>query len=252
MEGSAALPGLRPGLGPTWIFRLLRLALGTCRSVAGVALGGRREAGLCAWARRSASALGLDIRVAKPLPEGGALVVANHLSWVDPLVVMTLRPSLPLAKADVKDYPLVGWMVRRAGIRFVRREEAGDRARALLQMRADLAQGRTILLFPEGTTTQGNGLAPLYRGGLGLAWRMGLPVLPLRLSSPDAAYPWVGDATLGPHLLGLLRAHVTRVVVEPGPRLDPANFPTLAAWLHAVEAALSPGATPFPCNPTSC
>lgn len=192
------------------------------------------------WSRGILSALGVELSLAAPLPDGGRLILANHLSWLDPLVLMALRSSLPLAKEEVAAYPGLGPMARRAGLRFVRREDPNDRVRALRQIRSDWAAGKDILLFPEGTTTDGSSLAPLHRGGHGLAWHLGIPVRVVRLSSPDAHYPWLGDASLGPHLRGLIEAPRTRLRVEPGPLFHPSDFPTCAGWLEAIRAALSP------------
>lgn len=192
------------------------------------------------WSRKVLEALRVELTVASPLPAEGRLLLANHLSWLDPLVLMALRPCLPLAKAEVASYPGLGPMARRAGLRFVRREDPGDRVRALRRFGSDWAEGRNLLLFPEGTTTDGSRLAPLHRGGPGLAWRLGIPVLAVRLSSPDAHYPWLGEASLAPHLRGILQAPRTRLRVEPRGLLLPHDFPTRAAWLEAIRAALAP------------
>ncbi len=192
------------------------------------------------WSRRTLQGLGVQVTVEGTLAPAAPLLLANHLSWIDPLVVLSLQSCLPLAKAEVGAYPVIGPLARWAGLRFVRRECAADRFRALRQVRADLSAGRRVLLFPEGTTTDGTSLAPLHRGGPGLAWRLGIPVQPIRLDSPDPQYPWLGEASLGPHLTARLRAPSTPVRVQLRPVLDPAHHPTRAAWLDAVHAALAP------------
>ena len=97
------------------------------------------------------------------MPGGAPIWVANHLSWLDPLVLLSLRPSLVLAKAEVAEYPFIGALAQRHGLRFVRRESLASRAAALRGLSEVMESGDPILLFPEGTTTQGSGLAPLYR-----------------------------------------------------------------------------------------
>jgi 1-acyl-sn-glycerol-3-phosphate acyltransferase len=194
------------------------------------------------WARNLLPRLGVEVTLTAPIPEGGLLWVSNHLSWVDPLIFMGFRPSGALAKAEVAGYPLIGAGALKAGLRFVHRDSLFSRARALRGLRADLRDGLPFLLFPEGTTTAGGTLAPLREGGLRMAYRLGIPVLPFRLEGADAHYPWVGDATLLPHLKALARARRTRVGVHPGRVLDPAAFPDETAFVAAIRAHLSPSA----------
>lgn len=194
------------------------------------------------WSSQVMSCLRIRMTLASPLPAGGQLWVANHLSWVDPLLLMSLRPCRVMAKAEVGDWPVIGGGARRIGLRFVKRECLFSRARALRALQGDLKAGEAFLVFPEGTTTHGDRLAPLYEGSLRLAYRRGVPVLPLRLASEDAHYPWVGDDPLLPHLLTLAWKRSTRVSVHPGPVLEPAHFPDEAAWMHAIRTHLEPPA----------
>ncbi|BDU72992.1 lysophospholipid acyltransferase family protein [Mesoterricola silvestris] len=191
------------------------------------------------WARRILHRLGVEARLASPVPEGGQLWVSNHLSWLDPVVFLSLRPSGALAKAEVAAYPLIGTGARKAGLRFVVRDDPFSRAAALKTLRRDLRGGLPFLLFPEGTTTTGEALAPLREGGIRMAYRLGIPVLPFHLGGADAQYPWVGDASLLPHLRGLARARRTRVSVYPGPVLDPAAFPDEARFVAAIRSHLT-------------
>jgi 1-acyl-sn-glycerol-3-phosphate acyltransferase len=195
---------------------------------------------LASWARRVLSALNVEVRLASPLPLGGQLWVCNHLSWLDPLVCLQLRPSPSLAKAEVAEYPLIGSTMRRLGLRFVRRKQPISRAAILARLAADLRKGEELLLFPEGTTTRGTSLAPLYEGSVRAAYRMGIPVLPLRLFSREAHYPWTGDESLLPHLMGLAKARRTSVLIQPGPLLLPEAFSSEGHWLLAIEQHLSP------------
>ncbi len=192
---------------------------------------------LHAWARRIQPVLGLEVTVTGALDLHAPLWVANHLSWVDPVILMSLRPMGTVAKGDLARYPLIGRWARKAGLRFVERHDPTSRAAALAAFAQDLRCGRPMLLFPEGTTTRGEQLAPLHPGGLKAAWELGLRVQPLHLSSPAAHYPWTGDATLLPHLSTLLTTR-TPVSVAARPSLNPADFSTPEAWLHAFSEAL--------------
>lgn len=191
------------------------------------------------WAQRIHPVLGLEVTVTGTLDLQAPLWAANHLSWVDPVVLMALRPTGTVAKGDLARYPLIGRWARKAGLRFVERHDPTSRAAALAAFAQDLRCGRSMLLFPEGTTTRGEGLAPLNPGGLRVAWALGLRVQPLRISSPAPHYPWTGDETLLPHLSTLLTTH-TPVHVEARPSLIPSDFSTPEAWLHAFSEALAP------------
>ena len=211
----------------------------TTRLLPPLALGADPLPFLHAWARRVLPALGLEVELMGSLDLDAPLWVANHLSWVDPVALMALRPMGTLAKGDLSRYPLIGRWAKRAGIRFVERGDPESRAAALAAFVEDLRADRKMLLFPEGTTTRGERLAPLYPGGLRAAWALGLRVQPLRLASPAPHYPWTGDETLLPHLRTLLATR-TPLRIEALPSLRATDFPEPEAWLQALQHALSP------------
>ena len=204
-----------------------------------LAAGGEPQPGMHRWARRLLPALGVDVDIQGHLRPDIPLWVANHLSWVDSVVLMSLRPMGTIAKGEVTGYPLIGRWAKKSGIHFVDREDATSRAAVLASFRASLQGGRDMLLFPEGTTTRGEKLADFYEGGLRAAFRLGLPAQPLRISSPASHYPWTGDETLLPHLQTLLatRTPVTVAAEEP---LHPADFNGPSAWIAAFKTALLP------------
>jgi 1-acyl-sn-glycerol-3-phosphate acyltransferase len=145
-----------------------------------------------------------------------------------------------LAKGEVARYPLIGRPARKLGLAFVDREDAASRALAVVRISNELLRGNPMLLFPEGTTTLGHGLAPLQEGGLRAAYRCGSSVQTLRLSSEDQGYPWVGDDTLLPHLLTIAQAPVTVVRLVAGEVLGPQQFPCEDEWIEAIRQQLLP------------
>jgi 1-acyl-sn-glycerol-3-phosphate acyltransferase len=205
-----------------------------------LAAGSEPQPGLHRWARRLLPALGVELEVQGCLRPDARLWVANHLSWVDPIVFMSLRPMGTIAKGEVAGYPLIGRWARKSGIHFVDRADATSRAAALAGFTASLQGGRDMLLFPEGTTTRGERLAAFYEGGLRAAFDLGLPAQPLRISSPAPHYPWTGDETLLPHLRTLFATRSTPVTVAAEPPLHPDDFSDCAAWIAAFRAALAP------------
>ena len=204
-----------------------------------LAAGAEPQSGTHRWARRLLPALGVKLKVEGRLRHDAPLWVANHLSWVDPLLLMSLRPMGTIAKGEVAGYPLIGRWARKSGIHFVDREDATSRAAALASFTASLQSGRDMLLFPEGTTTRGERLATFYEGGLRAAFDLGLPAQPLRISSPAPHYPWTGHETLLPHIQTLFATN-TPVTVAAEELLHPADFRDSGQWIAAFRSALLP------------
>ncbi|MBI4911156.1 MAG: 1-acyl-sn-glycerol-3-phosphate acyltransferase [Acidobacteria bacterium] len=235
-----ALRPLRTRLGWPGAMRLAWALLGTAGPLlrASAGLGGRTL--LQPWSRRLLKALRVQVALESPLPAGAPLWVANHLSWLDPMVLLSLRSARVLAKVEVAAYPLVGPASARAGLRFVDRRDPLSRAAALAWLGAALKRGEPLLLFPEGTTTRGNSLGRLHDGGLLAAHRLGVPTLPLRLDCEAPHYPWTGDAELLPHLRTLAAGEPVRVRVRPGPCLHPGDFQDPHEWIIAHRSHLTP------------
>lgn len=204
-----------------------------------LATGAEPQPGMHRWANRLLPALGIELELSGQPRTDIPLWVANHLSWVDPLVLMSLRPMGTIAKGEVTGYPLIGRWAKRSGIHFVDREDPTSRAAALAGFTASLHARRPMLLFPEGTTTRGERLAPFYEGGLRAAFDLGIPAQPLRLTSPAPHYPWTGSETLIPHLRTLLGTRTPVQVAAEDP-LYPADFHDPASWLSAFQSALAP------------
>lgn len=149
-------------------------------------------------AARVLGELGLTIESSGPIPSGPCVLVSNHLSWFDPLVVASLVPVTAIAKSEVARWPFVGERARALGIIFVDRSSGHSGARGLLEARRALGEGLCVLNFPEGTTTRGDSVLPFRRGVFGLARLLEVPVVPVRLDV-DPALTWVGDDPLLPH-----------------------------------------------------
>jgi 1-acyl-sn-glycerol-3-phosphate acyltransferase len=117
------------------------------------------------WSAKLVRILGLATRLEGALPDaagGGAMIAANHVSWLDVFLVSSAWPTRFIAKSEVRDWPLAGWIAERAGTLFVRRAQRRDTARINAMVHAALAQGDSVGLFPEGTTTMGDGLLKFH------------------------------------------------------------------------------------------
>ena len=149
----------------------------------------------------------------RPSPmEANRLVVANHVSWLDTLVMGSVEPVCFLAKREVGSWPVVSTFARFQGTVFVDRR----RRRLLPQVNRAIAErlraGRTMVLFPEGTTYEGSRRGRFFTSHLaGLRdWLPLQPTLqfcavqPAALVYDDPVAAWVGEATLLPHVWSIL------------------------------------------------
>jgi 1-acyl-sn-glycerol-3-phosphate acyltransferase len=133
------------------------------------------------------------------IPRGRALLVANHISYLDPLAILPLCPAAPLAKSEVEAWPIVGPIGAALGVVFVKRGETLGRARALRRIHALLAAGVPVLNFPEGTTSHGASVGAFHRGAFGIAQRLDVPVTPIAIRYRDPELAWCDGATFLPH-----------------------------------------------------
>jgi 1-acyl-sn-glycerol-3-phosphate acyltransferase len=147
-------------------------------------------------------------------PQGPCVVVANHISYFDPLIVASYLPLTAIAKREVASWPIVGEFVKRLGTLFVERENAQSGARVLREAIGLVRRGVSVLVFPEGTTTRGADVLPFRRGIFGAALYAGVPIVPvaLRYEREDAA--WVGDTTFLSHYARTITHACTRVSVD--------------------------------------
>lgn len=171
-------------------------------------------------------------------PESG-LILSNHLSYLDIVVLEAMAPTVFVSKSDVRSWPVFGWFAKRMGTVFAERERRSSTGRSVSEIRAALDQGQRVVLFPEGTSTAGDRLAP-FRSSL-LEPAVGRSVTAAAIAyrlepgdgDPALFVCYWRDMTLVPHLWSLLgrrRVHVD-IAFEPhdGQSTD---RKTLALELH--------------------
>lgn len=163
---------------------------------------------------------GVELQVRGPIPRGPCLLVANHISYLDPFAIMAVAPSLAVAKSEVSSWPLIGELARDVGLLLLDRSDPYSGARVLLRARTLVERGVSVLTFPEGTTTRGEQVLPFKRGMFGLARRLGLAIVPIALRYSDARIAWVGDASFLPHFLRSSSYEQVTATLEFGEALD--------------------------------
>ncbi|MCL5286183.1 MAG: 1-acyl-sn-glycerol-3-phosphate acyltransferase [Nitrospirae bacterium] len=122
-----------------------------------------------------------------PITQESALIVANHISWMDIVVIRSLFPARFIAKEEIALWPVVGTSARKAGTFFIARRRLSSFRMTLEQVQKTLDNNGSVAVFPEGTTTCGDRILPFRSGLFEAAIRTGRPVLPIaiRYESPD-------------------------------------------------------------------
>ncbi len=184
----------------------------------------QRDARAQQWALAMLRHLGISLQVQGARPaHGPLLLVANHVSWLDIVVLHAAGHCRFISKSDVRDWPLVGVLARAAGTLFIERASRRDAMRVVHQMAACLQAGDVLAVFPEGTTGDGSGVLPFHGNLLQAAIAVHAPALPValqfidRLSGQRSYAPcYIGDDTLVQSLWRTLRARNLQAVVQFG------------------------------------
>jgi 1-acyl-sn-glycerol-3-phosphate acyltransferase len=157
-------------------------------------------------------------------------VVANHASYLDPLVVASAVPCVAIAKGETDSWPIVGRGLRTLGVLFVRRGDAYSGAVTLRRALRTVRGGASVLNFPEGTTSDGREVGPFRRGIFGLARLAGVPLVPAWIGYDDPRVAWYGGVAFVPHYASVARTRHTVARVRFGepftalPSDDPADL----------------------------
>jgi 1-acyl-sn-glycerol-3-phosphate acyltransferase len=178
----------------------------------------RRQRWTSWFMARLASALPFRVTVSGRLPGQPMLWVSNHVSWTDIALLGMLAPLSFLSKAEVRTWPVAGWLALKAGTLFIRRG-SGDSKLIQKQMGQHLLGRHSLVIFPEGTTTDGRTLRTFHGRLLSSAIETGVPVQPVAIQyrrdgKPDLIAPFIGDDDLLSHLRRLFANEVSDVHIQ--------------------------------------
>ena len=184
----------------------------------------QRDLRVQAWAVGMLLRLGVALEtVGVPAPAGPMLLVCNHISWLDILVLHAARHCRFVSKSDVRGWPLIGTLATGAGTLYVERASRRDVLRVVHQMVLALREGDVLAVFPEGTTGDGSDVLPFHANLIQAAISAQAPVQPValqfvegRAGMPSRAVSYMGDESLPGSIWRTLRAHDLRAVVVFG------------------------------------
>lgn len=209
------------------------------------------------WHRVACRMLGLKVRTHGTLEQKRPLLIAaNHASWKDIMVLGSIADVAYIAKAEVRDWPLFGILARLQATIFVERDQRQKTGDQVDEIARRLTDGEIVVLFPEGTTSDGNRLLEVKSSLFGAA-ASAVPHAPdgiVHVQPVSIAYTgvhgmamgryhrpiaaWPGDIELLPHLLGIVREGAVDVDVDFGERVDYERTSNRKQVSRTVEARI--------------
>jgi len=184
------------------------------------------------WSGKLLSILNIRVAIHGATPKAtdhGILFVANHISWIDIWAIKQAHPVYFVAKSEVRGWPAIGWLAQQTGTLFIERARRQDTGRTADSMEQALREGKSLCLFPEGTTTDGTELKPFKTGLLQAAINSEAKVWPIAIRYPDAdggvntQVAYDGDITLLQSFSSVLKQLEIRVELH------------FAAPIHALD-----------------
>ena len=206
-----------------WLSAELALAALNCArwcGLSGKCSGSKRAAWLQRVSRRILGIFKTQIKTSGSIPKSG-LLVSNHLSYVDILVIASITPAVFVAKREVKGWPVFGFFARLAGTVFVDRERRTHVGQTTSEIETALNQGALVVLFPEGTSSNGETVLPFKSSLLEPAARQTHALYASHIQYEledgnvgDELCYWKEAHTLVPHLLNLLSKRTIKAEVR--------------------------------------
>jgi 1-acyl-sn-glycerol-3-phosphate acyltransferase len=138
------------------------------------------------WARGMLAIMGIEVRVKGHPAQGPVLMAANHISWLDILVMHAACHCRFVAKSEIRSWPLVGVLTTGGGSLYIERSSNRDAMRVVHQMAEALQQGQVLAVFPEGVTGDGITVQPFHANLLQAAISAEAPIQPIALQFIDA------------------------------------------------------------------
>jgi 1-acyl-sn-glycerol-3-phosphate acyltransferase len=198
-----------------------------------------------AWAAKLLRILNIVLSVhgARPAESAPRLyVVANHVSWLDIFVINATAPSRFVAKSEIRDWPVAGWLCEAAGTIFVRRAKRSDTTRINREIQVALAQGDTVAIFPEGTTTMGDRLLKFHTSLFEPAVVNDALVIPAAIryreegGAPSRATIFVGETTFTESLSAIIAEQRLIADITFAPMIEAATLTRRDVAVQAEDA----------------
>jgi 1-acyl-sn-glycerol-3-phosphate acyltransferase len=220
------------------------LALVRLVTLTGVLLGGLllvpllRGTALRGLARTMLAVLGVRLERRGPALRPGSLMVANHVSWLDILVLHAGAPVRMVAKGEVGSWPGIGVLAGLSGAVYIDRTRPKALPGTVAEVAAELRAGRTVAAFPEGTTFCGTQRGRFRPALFQAAIDAGAPVVPVSISYDTTAAAFIGDDTLWASVRRVAALRSLTITLVTAPALRPAPGADRRVLARAAESSL--------------
>lgn len=180
----------------------------------------RRQPIIQRWSQLLVAACGVKTQSLGHMLTGQpVLFVANHVSWLDIFVINVYRPTVFVAKSEIRRWPVLGWLVAGAGTVFIERHQRHAIKEVAQQMQKNFTNQLAVGLFPEGTTSEGKVVKPFHSSLFQTAIETAVDIQPIALryyenEKRSARVAFTGDQTLVQNVWLLLSQPGTRVHCE--------------------------------------
>jgi 1-acyl-sn-glycerol-3-phosphate acyltransferase len=215
-----------------------------------------RERRVQRWSRQLVEICGVKMmfdHTRQLTPASPALVICNHVSWLDIFVINTLHPCRFVAKSDIRSWPLIGWLCAHTGTIFIARGKAREVRRIYEGLVHSIHQGERVAFFPEGTTAPQGTVLPFHANLFEAAIEAKVPVQPYAIRYVDAggglhtSADFIGDMSFAASVIAIMKSGgmTAELIRLPAMPTDGAHRRELAqAAREAVAGAL--GFSPAP------
>lgn len=194
------------------------------------------------WLQRFSTIVNLHVTLEGELPDRRALLVSNHISWLDIVVIGQYLPAYFVAKSEVSRWPVIGYLAKQGSTIFIRRGNKQHIKATAEKMVWLLKQNTSIVAFPEGTTTKGDEVLHFHSSLFQPALLTRSAIQPIVLQYLGAAKhlaPYIGDDVFVLHLIRLLSLDKVEVQVSFLPAIHSSGKSRHAVSLEARDMIAS-------------
>ncbi len=179
-----------------------------------------------AWMQQMCWTLGIQVQTHGIPILKTALLVANHISWLDIIALRSVHNTVFLAKSEIRGWPVLGFLAALSGTQFICRNRPRAARRATAKLTKLLRDGRNVTLFPEGTTLDGHTVGPFHSALFQSAIDSKCPIQPLGLCYThqgriDPLVPFIGDDPFLSHLWRILGLKHIQLDIYSTPPINP-------------------------------